>query len=185
MVGAFKKEIYFPKGLWRDFWTGEMVEGGDSAIIEPPEGRGGALYLREGAIVPLGPIMQYRGEKPLDEMDVLLFPGNSESTLDFYEDDGVSFKAFENNEFSTTRIAMSAAGGDSLMVDIGKPEGDFEGRPEARTWNLIVGLEKAPEEVSVDGVPLGADRFQWNESRKEVVVSALHSDGAAIHVEIS
>ena len=27
MVGIYKNDIYFPEGRWKDFWTGDIVEG--------------------------------------------------------------------------------------------------------------------------------------------------------------
>lgn len=184
MVGTFKKEIYFPNGRWKDFWGGDVFDGGRQTTVNWPEKRGGSLYLREGAIVPLGPVMQYRGEKPLDEIELLLFPGRKESFVDFYEDDGVSFKAFEKGEFSITRISTIISEKGVVNVTIGKPEGDFDGRPQSRKWKLVVALDTAPKNVSVDGMELERKSIAWDESRKEVAILAIPSAGDAIQVEI-
>jgi hypothetical protein len=49
------------EGAWHDFWTQEQVEGGrevrrkvDLATIP--------VYVRAGALIPLGPVQQYTGE---------------------------------------------------------------------------------------------------------------------------
>ncbi len=70
-----RRKIYFPRlgkqGVWTDWWTGKTYEGGrwmdwESSIETMP------LFLRDGAIVPMGPLMNYVGEKPLDEIEVVV-----------------------------------------------------------------------------------------------------------------
>ena len=58
--------------------------------IQWSQDRGGGLFIRSGGIIPHGPLMQYRRERPLDEMMLYVFPDIEESTMDLYEDDGVS-----------------------------------------------------------------------------------------------
>jgi len=87
-----RRRIYFPvqpngegnSGVWTDWWTGKTYAGGRwldwaSPIETMP------LFLREGAIVPLGPVMNYVGEKPLDEVEVIVAPhmmdGESEALI--------------------------------------------------------------------------------------------------------
>ena len=48
------------------------------------------LYVREGAIVPYGPEMQYSDEKPAEEITLYVYAGkDGEFTL--YEDEGVNY----------------------------------------------------------------------------------------------
>ncbi|MCK5844649.1 MAG: DUF5110 domain-containing protein, partial [Victivallales bacterium] len=176
MVGAFQNEIYFPEGRWRDFWRTTVVEGSCRRTVDWPNDRGGALYLREGAIIPLGPVMQYRGEKPMDEMELLLFPGREKSVLEFYEDDGVSFKAFENNEFAVTKITMNALIDGNFDLTIAEPDGDYDDRPESRTWKIVALLDSKPVSISLNGVQLSDGRLEWFEKRKELVVNCVRSN---------
>jgi alpha-glucosidase (family GH31 glycosyl hydrolase) len=185
MVGIFKNDIYFPNGRWKDFWSGEIIDGGCERTVDWPKGRGGSLYLREGAIVPLGPIMQYRGERPLDQIELLLFPGRDESILEFYEDDGISFKAFEDNEFTVTKITTIASSDGVVNITIGKPEGKFDGYPTSRVWKMVIALSSAPKCVSINAVPLEHSAFNWDDSRKEVIVPELNTNGDEMKIEIS
>ena len=75
IVGIYDKEIYFPKGRWKDYWTGEVVEGGETKNISWPDDRGGALYVRCGGIIPLGPVMEYRWRKTNGYYFTVHFPG--------------------------------------------------------------------------------------------------------------
>jgi len=87
--GATSRRVYLPRGSWYDFWTGERAEGGreiarDVDLATMP------LYVRAGAILPLGPVKQYTGEKVDALLSVTIYPGADGSFL-LYEDDGRSF----------------------------------------------------------------------------------------------
>ena len=59
--GATSRRVYLPRGDWYDFWTGERVEGGRE-ITRPVDLETIPLYVREGSILPLGPVKQFSGE---------------------------------------------------------------------------------------------------------------------------
>ena len=50
LVAAFTMRFPLPEGLWIDFWTEEEYEGGEMLDYTPPEGRGGALLVKAGAV---------------------------------------------------------------------------------------------------------------------------------------
>jgi len=59
--GATTRRVYLPRGTWYDFWTHERVEGGRE-ISRPVDLETIPLYVREGSILPLGPVKQFSGE---------------------------------------------------------------------------------------------------------------------------
>ena len=70
--GASERKLYLPRGAWYDFWTNEKHEGG-TEITRKVDLETLPLYVRAGAIVPMGPLKQYTGEKvdgPLDISDL-------------------------------------------------------------------------------------------------------------------
>lgn len=77
-----KRMVYFPKGVWVDWHTGEKIEGGVwkeiHADIETLP-----LYVKEGAIIPLGPTMNYVGEEEIDEIELLIYPFEKEGVSNF------------------------------------------------------------------------------------------------------
>ncbi len=83
------RRVYLPRGAWYDFWTHERVEGGRE-ISRPVDLETIPLYVREGSILPLGPVKQYTGEKIDEPLSVSIYPGADASFL-LYEDDGISF----------------------------------------------------------------------------------------------
>jgi alpha-glucosidase/alpha-D-xyloside xylohydrolase len=88
-MGATSRRIYLPPGDWYDFWTNQPVQGGreiDRAVdLETLP-----LYVRAGAILPLGPVKQYAAESSMQPLTVSIYPGDDGSFL-LYEDDGASF----------------------------------------------------------------------------------------------
>ncbi len=92
LVGSFSDEITLPKGNWFDFWTGKIYEGREAKeTIDIPSDKGGHLFLKEGAVVPMGPVTQYVDEIPLTEIHWLVFPSKNSTQGELYLDDGYSF----------------------------------------------------------------------------------------------
>ncbi|MFZ0855637.1 MAG: TIM-barrel domain-containing protein [Candidatus Acidiferrales bacterium] len=87
--GATSRHIYLPTGDWYDFWTGECTNGGRE-ITRDVDLETLPLYVRAGAILPLGPVKQHTGEKVDGPLSVTVYPGADGSFL-LYEDDGKSF----------------------------------------------------------------------------------------------
>lgn len=65
------RKVYLPAGTWTCWWAGKRLPGARWIDVEAgletlP------LYIREGGIIPLGPVMNYVDEKPLDRLEVRL-----------------------------------------------------------------------------------------------------------------
>jgi alpha-glucosidase (family GH31 glycosyl hydrolase) len=87
--GATSRKLYLPRGVWHDFWTGETCDGGRE-IERPVDLTTMPLYVRAGAIIPLGPIKQYTSEKVDGPLTLQIYPGTDGNFL-LYEDDGSTF----------------------------------------------------------------------------------------------
>jgi alpha-glucosidase/alpha-D-xyloside xylohydrolase len=87
--GATSRKVYLPRGTWYDFWTEERIAGGRE-ISRTVDLSTLPLYVRAGAIVPIGPIQQYIGEKTDGSLALRIYPG-ADGAFTLYEDDGVSF----------------------------------------------------------------------------------------------
>ncbi|KAF1303137.1 TIM-barrel domain-containing protein [Enterococcus sp. JM9B] len=105
LVGCFTNKIYLPTGLWYNFWTNEAYKGEQWVEAKWPSNRGGALFVKEGAIIPL------RG-KDANEIICRIYPGNGEFFL--YEDDGISFD-YEDGTFSKRKITSTYHDGNCQM----------------------------------------------------------------------
>lgn len=88
-MGATSRRLYLPRGTWYDFWTRESVEGG-RFVERPVDLETMPLFVRAGAILPMGPVRQYVGEPVEGPLELHIFPG-VDGRFEVYEDDGESF----------------------------------------------------------------------------------------------
>ncbi|MEM1165421.1 MAG: TIM-barrel domain-containing protein [Planctomycetota bacterium] len=89
------------------------------------------LYLRPGAILPIGPVMQYSDEQPVDPLTLIVAPGaDGKASGLLYEDAGDGYE-FERGAFRLTTFRF--AGG-----SLGEPEVDGAFEPGARRIEHVV-----------------------------------------------
>jgi alpha-glucosidase len=132
--GLTGRLVYLPEGNWFDFWTGRQLKGGDMIRVEAPLDKV-PLFVRAGSIIPMGPEMNYVGQKPADPLTFRIYPdatGHAGASL--YEDDGVS-PAYERGVFRRTKVTYqpSATGRE---ISVGAPEGSYQ--PAARKFVFTV-----------------------------------------------
>jgi alpha-glucosidase (family GH31 glycosyl hydrolase) len=99
--GATSRRLYLPKGDWWDFWSGDRMEGGRE-VTRAVDLETIPLYIRAGAILPLGPVKQYVEERIDQPLSVSLYPGSDGSFL-LYEDDGKTFD-YRKGEWMGTQM---------------------------------------------------------------------------------
>jgi alpha-glucosidase/alpha-D-xyloside xylohydrolase len=97
--GATRRRTYLPAGAWWDFWTNQKTVGG-TEIAREVDLSTIPLYVRAGAIVPMGPARQYAMERSEEPVTLRVYPG-ADGRSSWYEDDGISF-AYRKGQF--TRI---------------------------------------------------------------------------------
>lgn len=82
------------------------------------------LYVRGGAIVPLGPEMAHTGEKPFSPLTLEIYPGDCRFNL--YEDDGLSLAHRRGPAACTAHTAYPG----QLRLSLGERQGVW--RPRER-----------------------------------------------------
>jgi len=85
--GATTRDCYLPPGLWHDYWTAARHEGG-RVIRRPVDLATMPLFVRAGAIIPLGPVRQFATEISAAPLEWHVYPG-ADGEFRFYHDDGV------------------------------------------------------------------------------------------------
>jgi len=75
------------------------------------------LYLRPGAVLPLGPVVQHADERPLDELTLLAHvdPASGTATGTLYEDAGDGY-AYLDGEFRLTEFTVTADGSADVVT---------------------------------------------------------------------
>jgi alpha-glucosidase (family GH31 glycosyl hydrolase) len=87
--GATSRAVYLPAGRWYDFWTEELIDGGRE-VSRPVDLATMPLFVRGGAVLPLGPVKQYTTEPVDAPLIVQIYPG-ADAAFAMYEDDGATF----------------------------------------------------------------------------------------------
>jgi alpha-glucosidase/alpha-D-xyloside xylohydrolase len=87
---ARSREVYLPAGDWWDYWSGARVAGAKSLTREV-DLETMPLYVRAGAIVPMGPVRQHTGEVIEEPVTLRVYPG-ADGRFAWYDDDGSSYR---------------------------------------------------------------------------------------------
>jgi alpha-D-xyloside xylohydrolase len=123
---------YLPKGTtWYDFWTGKRYKGGQSVKLETQLNRV-PMFVRAGSIVPMGPEMQYVGEKSWDQLELRVYPG-ADGQFVLYEDEGDGYN-YEKGAYSTINIKWNER---TRTLTIGERQGNFKGMIQQRCFTIV------------------------------------------------
>ena len=129
---ATSRTVYLPAGAgWHDFWTGKNLAGGQSIEAAAPV-ETIPLYVRAGSIVPLGPVVQYAGEKPAGPVELRVYPG-ADGQFTLYEDEGDNYN-YEKGKHATIPIEWNDA---KQTLTVGKRSGNFSGMLKERDFHVV------------------------------------------------
>ena len=129
---ATTRPVYLPSAKWYDFWTGSVVDGGQTINASTPLDRL-PLYVRAGSIVPLGPEEEWSTQKTADPIELRIYRGaNGEFTL--YEDENDGY-AYEKGVYATIPLHWDDA---AHTLTIGDRKGTFPGMLEKRTFRVVL-----------------------------------------------
>jgi len=136
---------YLPKGAtWYDFWTNKKYNGGQSLTLETSLDRV-PMFVRAGSILPLGPEMQYVGEKSWDNLELRVYPGaNGEFTL--YEDEGDNYN-YEQGQYATITFQWNDR---SRTLTIGARQGSYPGMLQQRQFTIVLPTGQS-KQINYDG----------------------------------
>ena len=136
---------YLPKGAaWYDFWTNKQYKGGQDVTLETTLDRV-PMFVRAGSILPLGPEMQYVGEKAWDNLEMRVYPGaNGRFTL--YEDEGDNYN-YEKGQYATITFQWNDK---ARTLTIGARKGSYPGMLTKRQFTIVTPDGKQ-QSVNYDG----------------------------------
>ena len=124
---------YLPQSTdWYDFWTNERRKGGQFVAIQTTLDRV-PMFVRTGSILPLGPEMQYVGEKSWDSLELRVYPG-SDGSFVLYEDEGDNYN-YEKGLYSTITFQWN----DKMRTQtIGARQGSYPGMLQKRQFTIVL-----------------------------------------------
>jgi alpha-glucosidase/alpha-D-xyloside xylohydrolase len=149
---AASRRVYLPGGSWYDFWTSDRVDGGRE--IERAVDLGTMpLYVRAGAIVPMGPVKQFTSQQVDGPLTVTIYPG-ADGAFDVFEDDGRSFAYRQGDwmglsmrwEDRARRLTLALTPGSRLRPPAARP---IEVRVAGRTGVRRTSFSGRPIELTL------------------------------------
>lgn len=152
-VGEYQKysrEVYLPKQKgWYDFYTGAYHAGGQTIVADAPYDKI-PVFIPEGAILPIGPKMQWSDEKKPELIDLYVYAGK-DGSYTLYEDEGTNYN-YEKGKYAVIDFKYDDA---RKQVTIGARKGSFDGMLQKRRFNIILVDQKKQQGVNLAKSPKG------------------------------
>jgi alpha-D-xyloside xylohydrolase len=167
-VGYYKarnRSVYFPQQTgWYNLYTGEKVidkeETAGAAqdtsrkahrnssnrrlIVDAPYERI-PVFVREGAIIPFGPQMEWSDEKQAELINLYVYAGEN-GTFQLYEDEGTNYN-YEKGSYATIDISYDDA---TRTLTFGRRQGSFQGMLKQRRFNVVLVTPDKPRPLDTD-----------------------------------
>ncbi|MBK1832882.1 glycoside hydrolase family 31 protein [Roseibacillus ishigakijimensis] len=140
--------MYLTKGHYYNYWTDELVCGGEEIFCEAELDRI-PLFVRSGALLPLDPVRQYSWQKVSAPQEHHLYLptescGAVESQL--YADSGDHYD-YQDGHFALATFTCERVAADKVVLAV-RREGDF---PLPKVRLHLHGLTGKPKSITVDG----------------------------------
>ncbi len=135
LLSAFTDKVYLPDGVWVDYWTGEEYAGRRWIEYAIPEDRGGAFFIKKGAIIPMWHDRDYTSQYTEEKIELHFYP-HGKTAFVFREDDGIS-EEYKTGRICETEIICEEKE-DCVYIKIGNRNGDYNDKPKQRFWEIFV-----------------------------------------------
>jgi alpha-D-xyloside xylohydrolase len=147
---ARNRSVYLPAGQgWYDLYSGTYLPGGRTILAEAPYERI-PVFVKEGAIIPVGPELQYTSEKKADPLTLYIYTGR-DGSFSLYEDEDTSYN-YEKGAWAIIPMRYEESTG---TLTIGRREGSFPGMLKEREFRIVRVSRDRPvallEDVPFDG----------------------------------
>jgi alpha-glucosidase len=144
--GQVNRIVYLPKGKWYNFWTLKQIEGGQEVTVPTPL-ETIPVFIKAGSVIPEYPVMQYVGEKEIEEVILNIYYSDYEVNSFLFEDYGETF-AYEQDIYLEKKFVVS---GKRTTLTVNQTmEGLYTPRYETYHFNII-GLPFEPTKIVADG----------------------------------
>ena len=146
----YSRNVYLPKQKgWYDFYTGKYYAGGQTILADAPYDKI-PVFVPEGAILPVGPEMEWSDQKKAELIDLYVYAGK-DGSYTLYEDEGTNYN-YEKGKYATIDIQYNDA---QKTVTIGARKGSFDGMLQKRRFNVVLVNAAKGQGVSLDKAPKG------------------------------
>lgn len=105
-----RRKVYLPQGTWVNYWSKEVIQGGCWIDIEAPLDIL-PLFVRGGAILPFGPVLQHTEEKPCDPLTIEIYAPSQNNAYTIYTDAQTSIPVSYKYRNTALTVHTDAAAG--------------------------------------------------------------------------
>lgn len=152
--------FYLPIGIWFDFVTGKKFIGGKQYLSFFKD-EDYPVYVKAGAIIPLGHNEEINDTNPPKNMEIQIFPGKS-SSYKLYEDDGVS-ELYKKGYYLLTAIEYTYVKNNYTVI-VRPLEGKSGIVPDKRNYKFNFRNTKFADEVDVY---INTDKVEFKKYSKD------------------
>ena len=189
-------QVELPQVSWYNYWTGEKIKGGTWSdgtpalndpgfigrrIIIKPELDVLPVFVREGSILPLQPLVQSTSEVPKGPLTLRVYPGK-ECKGSVYLDDGHS-QAYRRGDFLRMEFACTETQ-TGVTIHIGPHQGNY-----VPWWNNlqveVYGSPASPLRASIQGTKEKVDPSFDSEHHTTKILIPDNGRGADLQIEWS
>ncbi|MEO0899192.1 MAG: glycoside hydrolase family 31 protein [Bacteroidota bacterium] len=144
--GQTRRGLYLPKGKWYAFNGAKTYKGGKEIFLDV-DLSSIPMFVREGAVLPIAPVMQYVGEKTFDIHDVHVYATSGEVVSHWYDDEGEGYDYADGKFRYANFVVKGSGGGISVEQHV---EGDYD--PCYQEYKLFIhGIKGKQFRCLVDG----------------------------------
>ena len=164
VAGQTNKSLYLPQGIWIDFWTDRVFQGGRTVSVATPLDRM-PVFVKAGSIVPMQAAMNYSDERPLDTLFLEMYPASDvQGVFTLYEDDGKTLD-YQSGKFTQTTFSQWVSYLDDwsgpvylLDIHIGPSLGTYDGKLASRVYLVAVhNVSQKPSALVINGEPVAEE----------------------------
>lgn len=139
------KKFYLPEGMWYDFKTGKKFPGNKTHVSFFRD-QDYPVFAKAGSIIPLANNEDINDIKPPKNMEIHIFPGQS-NTYTLFEDDGES-DLYRKDFYLLTELDYNYMPNNSSLI-IRSTEGKTGIIPEKRNYKIVFRNTKRTDNVTV------------------------------------
>ncbi|WP_269542544.1 TIM-barrel domain-containing protein [Cerasicoccus fimbriatus] len=123
-TGATQRSTYLPSGTNWYYWHDDSFHSGGSSVTKSTPISVMPMYVAEGGIIPMRPVLQYANEFQPEELTIHAWPSEDETTFTLYDDDGETFD-YESGEYALTELTNQTTSG-LWTFTIGAKQGTYD-----------------------------------------------------------
>lgn len=178
-AGVKSVAVQLPAGVWFDYWTDKVYQGGKT-IQQPTDLTTLPVLVRAGSFVPMVPAVQSLKDYSSRQLELHYYHDSSVNSAKgkLYEDDGVSPDSLKSGQYELLTFG-AVAKNNRLTLELNRTGLGYRGMPKQREVTLVVHQFAQNSELLVNG-----KSYRWVNSAAELTAGTAWFDKAKQQVRV-